>query len=334
VEGYNPITGQKSWLVPAREYMKAYLAHWMEYYRVDSWRLDSVNNVMNYDFLQELKELARKLWEERGGSGDRFLVVGEELSVPLALLEQNRLDGLWNEKFKQIVREVILGKNWSGEPSFEWSVRKLIDCRNLGFQDGHQAVNYLTSHDVGGFGNERLYNYLKNNGIVRTEERIKLAFVCLLTAVGIPMILAGDEFADQHDLPPTDEKKQVDPVNYSRMSEDWRRRIFYYVARLVKLRTTSNALAVNDTQFIHTDFSEGKRVLVWKRGNKADELVVVVANFSDYGTPPGSDYNVRNWPATPAGKQWKEITQDRMVSSEWVGREGIFPWEAKVYALV
>jgi 1,4-alpha-glucan branching enzyme len=306
----------------------------MEHYRVDGWRLDSVNNVSNYDFLQEFKELARQLWAERGGSGDRFLVVGEELSVPLALLEQNRLDGLWNEKFKQIVREVILGKNWSGEPSFEWSVRKLIDCRNLGFQDGHQAVNYLTSHDVGGFGNERLYNYLQNNGIVRSEERIKLAFVCLLTAVGIPMILAGDEFADQHDLPPTDEKKQVDPVNYSRMSEDWRHSIFHYVSRLVKFRTSSNALAVNDTQFIHTDFSEGKRVLVWQRGNKADELVVVVANFSDYGTPPGSEYKVQNLPATPAGKQWKEITQDRMVSSEWVGREGIFPWEAKVYALV
>ncbi|MEH2453224.1 hypothetical protein [Nostoc sp.] len=31
VEGYNPITGQKSWLVPAREYLKAHIAHWLEY---------------------------------------------------------------------------------------------------------------------------------------------------------------------------------------------------------------------------------------------------------------------------------------------------------------
>lgn len=29
------------------------------------------------------------------------------------------------------------------------------------------------------------------------EQRAKLAFVCLLTAVGIPMILAGEEFVDQ-----------------------------------------------------------------------------------------------------------------------------------------
>jgi glycosidase len=118
------------------------------------------------------------------------------------------------------------------------------------------------------------------------------------------------------------------------VKDDWRQRIFQYVARLVHFRKTSDALAVNDTQFIHVDFNEGKRVLVWQRGNKADEIVVVVANFSDYGTPLGTEYKVPNWPAIPAGKQWKEITQERMVPAEWVGREGIFPWEAKVYALV
>ena len=215
----------------------------------------------------------------------------------------------------------------------------MIDCRNLGFSDGSQAVNYLTSHDIGGMVNERFFNWLVNNGIYHTEERIKLAFVCLLTAVGIPMILGGDEFGDQQDLDINqpgkgDFNKQVDPVNYSRLQDDWRQRIFNYVTRLVKFRTTANALAVNDTQFIHVDFTEGKRVLVWQRGNQADSFVVVVANFSDYGTPPDSDYKVPNWPATPPGKQWKDISQERMVASDWVGREGLSPWEAKVYALV
>jgi pullulanase len=31
-------------------------------------------------------------------------------------------------------------------------------------------------------------------------RRIKLGFVCQMTAVGIPMILAGEEFGDEHDL--------------------------------------------------------------------------------------------------------------------------------------
>jgi glycosidase len=208
--------------------------------------------------------------------------------------------------------------------------------------DGSQAVNYLTSHDVGGLGNERIYNWLVNNGVADTEERIKLAFVCLLTAVGIPMILAGDEFGDSQDLdinlsPDRDRHKQIDPVNYSRMNDDWRQRIFNYVARLVRFRTTSEALATNDTNFIHVDFNEGKRVVVWQRGT-GDRIVVVVANFSDYGTPntedPNAKYSVPNFPTLPANMYWQEVTQNRMVPGEWAGKEPIFPWEAKVYASV
>ena len=338
VEGYHPISGRRDRYVPAREYLKVHMAHWMLYYRIDGLRLDSVNNVGNYDFLQEFKDLARQIWRDRGGSDDRFLVVGEELSVPLALVHQNRLEGLWNERFKQILRQVILGR--SPEASFETSVRKLIDCRLLGFGDGSQAVNYLTSHDVGGYGNERIYNYLVNNGVLDCEARIKLAFVCLLTAVGMPMILAGDEFADAHDLDINQEhgsNKQVDPVNYNRMAEDWRQRIFEYVARLVHLRTTSDALASNDTAFLHVDFEAGKRVLVWQRGY-GENLVIVVANFSDYGTPHVesgvAEYVVPNWPIAPTGKQWQEITRNRRVDRTCIGREPIFPWEAKVYVLL
>ncbi|MGC1393467.1 MAG: alpha amylase, partial [Coleofasciculaceae cyanobacterium] len=122
------------------------------------------------------------------------------------------------------------------------------------------------------------------------------------------------------------------PVNYSRVKDDWRQRIFQYVARLIHFRKSADALTVNDTQFIHVDFSEGKRVVVWQRGNKSD-IVIVVANFSDYGSPNG-EYHISNFPPTPPGKQWQEITQERIVSSEWIGREGIFPWEAKVYTLI
>ena len=91
VNGYHPLTGEKASFVPAREYMKTYIAHWLEYYRVDGLRLDSVNNIANYDFLQEFKDWARNCWEKRGGTSDHFLVVGEELSVPLDIVNQHRL---------------------------------------------------------------------------------------------------------------------------------------------------------------------------------------------------------------------------------------------------
>jgi glycosidase len=237
----------------------------------------------------------------------------------------------------------------AGEPSFEWTVRKAIDCRILGFTDGAQAVNYITSHDVEGFRRERLFTMLRGFSDQDKEKRIKLAFACLLTAVGIPMILAGEEFADQHDFFDQDGHvtqnggKQVDPVNFSRLVDrsdplqPMRQRIFDYVARLVRFRRQHPALAVNDTDFIHVDFSEGKRVVVWKRGGPNQDPIVVVANFSDFvttnATSPGAEYRVRNWPLTPPGRQWREVTQQRLVPPEFAGREPIFPWEAKLYTL-
>ncbi|MEM8638113.1 MAG: alpha-amylase family glycosyl hydrolase [Cyanobacteria bacterium P01_G01_bin.54] len=340
VEGYHPLSGEQTSFCPSREYMKIYLAHWLEQYRVDGLRLDSINNVGNYDFIEEVRHFSRAFWRDREGEDEQFLVVGEELSVPIALIHQGRVDGLWNEKFKQAVRQVILGKPGAGDRSFEWTVRKLIDCRFLGFKDGTQVVNYLTSHDVGGYGNERIYDYLVNQGITETQEierRLKLAFVCLLTAVGIPLILAGDEFGDCHDLDLSNEHtnhKQVDPVNFERLQEPWRQDLFRYVARLVKFRTLAPALALNDTDVLHIDYAEGKKVIVWQRGTGRDR-VIVVANFSDYGTPdpfsPKAEYVVPRWPKTPNGLCWHEVTQDRVVLPHSVGREPIFPWEAKIY---
>jgi hypothetical protein len=88
---------------------------------------------------------------------------------------------------------------------------------------------------------------------------------------------------------------------------------------------------------MHADFDAGKRVLVWKRGEDGDP-VVVVANFSDYTTPnalsPGAEYVVPTWPGTPAGRHWLEATQSRHVKTGRHDREPIFAWEAKVYHLV
>ena len=178
-------------------------------------------------------------------------------------------------------------------PRFEATVRRAIDCREFGYADLAQAIIYLTSHEVEGFRNERLFNFFMASGVADAEKRTKLAFACLLTAVGIPMILAGEEFADQHDFLDANGNvtqnagKQVDPVNF----DPPRRRVARADQGLrvaphpaCAPRTTRSAL--NDIAFLHTDFEDGKRVMVWQRGQPgSDSQVVVVANFSDFATP-------------------------------------------------
>ena len=354
VNAYDPISGTQMALSPARQLMFSFITRWMRDFRIDGIRMDSVENVSNWDFVGGFKDRARALFRERCAANGvsakdadaRFLVVGEELNLPMALLTQGRLDGLWNDAFRALVRSVILGEGDSG--AFEANVRQMVDCRSLGFTDGSQAVNYITSHDVEGFRRERLYNFLLNNGLsgLDLEKRCKLAFVCLLTSVGVPMILAGDEFADEHSR--FDEfghvtqsgGKQVDPVSYGRLAgtdptAQMRQRILAYVSRLVTFRTSSPALGMNDNSFFHVDFDDNKRVLAWTRGAAGMDPVVVLANFSNFvstaSASAAAEYVVPGWPATPAGKQWREVTQGRVVPPDWVGREPIFPWEAKTY---
>ena len=134
-DAFDPETGERKTLVPARQYLKAALMRWMRDFHLDGLRLDSVETIANWDFVEEYKELARSLnrarFAEQGTPDDadaRMLVVGEELGEPRALLEQTtadgkvhrRLDGLWHEKFKSYIRHALQGHNHPDNPSFEW----------------------------------------------------------------------------------------------------------------------------------------------------------------------------------------------------------------------
>jgi pullulanase len=331
---YDPKSGTATDVHPSWAFHQGHLHRWMSDFGIGGLRLDSVNNVGNYDFLKAYKDYAWELYRSRyaSPSDSKFLVIGEELSDPVDMITTGTLNALWNETFKRRIRQVILGNSAEGD-NFEWTVRKMVNTlldSNHPFTDGAQSIIYITSHDVGGFGNERLYNFLNNNGIKGTDDiqrRAKLGYSCLLTAVGIPMIFAGEEFCDVQDRFLEQDKKQTDPVNYSLKTEPWRLQLFNYVANLVRFRQQCPALGDNDTEFIHVDW-DGK-IMAWKRGASNHAPVVVVANFSDSDTP-GAEYVVQNWPDKAHGG-WREITQNRDITSEWVGREPLMHREVKVY---
>ncbi|MET0027303.1 MAG: alpha-amylase family glycosyl hydrolase [Candidatus Thiodiazotropha sp.] len=200
-----------------------------------------------------------------------------------------------------------------------------------GFHDISQAVNYLTSHDVEKDEEQRIMNYLLaplleaqgyrgsvddirwiadhlDSGADDQQrflhalalERLRSAFCLLLTAVGIPMILAGDEFGDVHDLDHRNWRlKMSDPVDWERLDGSPNNRALWdRVADLIKLRTTHPALCRNDTRFLHfhSDFdkNQGARVFAYCRTRGAalgsGDQVVVIANigfqsYSSYNLP-------------------------------------------------
>jgi pullulanase len=365
---YDPLTGNNHTFVPARHFHYLALKRWMHDFHIDGWRIDSVETVANWDFIGEVTNYGRENFRERcaaqgmaqNEADARFLSIGEELSQPMDLIKSGRVTSMWNDKFRARVRAAVLGQNAEGDPDFETTVMNMVDCLRIGFSKGTEAVNYIGSHDVEGIRKERIATMFRyqfpfsKNGLeeirkrenaasnMSIERRVKLAFACLLTSVGIPMILAGDEFADENDLfnitgqVTNNAGKQMDPIDFSRLEgvdNAWRRNVLTYVKKLIALRKTHAALGIDDTKWLHCDFTAGRRVMAWQRGHD-DNPVVVVANFSDFQTDdplnPKAEYVIANWPRHSCFV-WQEISQELEISQAMIGRQPLNPWEAKIY---
>jgi 1,4-alpha-glucan branching enzyme len=338
VTAFDPATGDEEQMFAPRPYMFTCVEHWLSFFGIDGVRIDDVEDINDWNFIGDYCARARAKWRALGGGDDRFWAVGEELDLGkgAALVGQKRTDASWDETFKRYVRQLCIGVLPDGR-DLGSAVDFMIDCRQRGFADGAQVVNYIGSHDLTNDEfSDRFYNWLDGRGVIFKDHNIRLAFACLLTAVGVPMILAGDEFADERSISLAEnagENKQIDPVNYDLFGDPWRRDLFAYVARLVKLRTTSAALGRNECRVVHVDTTSGRRIAVWQRGVGPD-LVVVVANFSDFVSDGGlaGQYVIPGWPTDIGDRAWFEVSQnDAPRPAPNAGREPLFPWEAKVY---
>ncbi|HVZ72708.1 MAG TPA: alpha-amylase family glycosyl hydrolase [Polyangia bacterium] len=332
--GYDPVLGGSIAAWPARRYMLACVEHWLTFFHVDGVRIDDVADIDDWSFIGEYSARARAVWNALGGADERFWVVGESLGQSALFANKGGADGSWDETFKAMVRQLCTGVVPGGDLSA--AVNTMIDCRARGFPDGRMVVNYIGSHDLTNDQfSKRFFDWLQDRGVWDKAPRFRLAFTCLLTAVGVPMILAGDEFAAAQTGAITgnaDEDKQIDPVDFRSKYDPWRLDLFNYVGRLVRVRASTPALARNECAIIHVDATPGRLVVAWTRG-VSPNLVVVVANFSDFMSSGGTsgEYVIPTWPNVP-GATWTEVSQSspgRKVTAP--GKEPLFPWEAKVY---
>src|SRR5215211_2927584 len=213
----------------------------------------------------------------------------------------------FRDEARRLIRDEI--RTEFGAPARRERIRDLVSGAALwddmsrefkgGFGDLAQAVNYLTSHDVEKENEARLMNFLlgpmlREEGLGsgsiadvrravdedgsekildvrrRALERVRSAFVLLMTAPGIPMFLAGEEFADVHDLDHTDWRlKMSDPVDWSRENRPGHRALRDAVRDLVRLRTSHPALRRNELDFFYfhpsIDDDGGTRVFAYCR---------------------------------------------------------------------
>ncbi|MBN1760120.1 MAG: hypothetical protein JW863_17470 [Chitinispirillaceae bacterium] len=224
-----------------------------------------------------------------------------------------------------------------------------------GFGDMGQHIIYQTSHDVEKPGEQRLINYLLCEELsVRgwtdigyqnirnvvdgypgyTEadaidalnvafERARSAYGLLMCSVGIPMYLAGEQYADTHDLDHTQwRQKMSDVLNSDRRGRPRHLQLETQVAELIELRKNHSALLRNEIDFFyfHPTFDDngGERVFAFCRtaGKPlySTGQVVVVANLSRRSYP---SFIFNDW-------HWEHCSEHAMSTQ---GSSAFFSWQ-------
>jgi len=338
-----PIDGQYR----ARDFHYRMAEFWIREYHIDGFRIDEFKGINNWDFLQSFHDHA---WDVHNQlfPGLPFIVIAED-SWRRPEITQNHIyndrilvDSMWNFDFRDEIRRLLnndMQTAW-GEPSRSDRITNLIsgqrvwndmdrNYRSSGFSDLGKAVNYITSHDVEAFNEQRLMNFhlteiLRYQGILpnagetdvdlvkrlvdniatqptniqaahaQSLERIGSTFALMLTSVGIPMFLAGEEFADIHDLDHSDWRlKQSDPVDWERRDYLGHKTLLDRVGALIALRNRHTALQRNEVEFFYfhptIDQNDGTRVFAFCRtGGQplgSTGQVVVVANTGPHNFP-------------------------------------------------
>jgi 1,4-alpha-glucan branching enzyme len=305
-------------------------------YHVDGFRIDDFRSIDNWNFVQAFRDRAT-LAAAAAFPGRPFLVVAEDSARrAFAARDDGRnpgqrrvVDAIWNFAYRDEARHLLADEivtAW-GQASRRDRIEALVSGTRMweplagqfreGFTAPTQAVNYLTSHDVGDengrrFANDVYGRLLRGRGLgdgsitqVRALvdgfggapeavlETVRSGFALLLTSAGIPMFLAGEEFADVHDLDAGDWRlKMSDPVEWHRQEYPGHRLLRRAVRDLVQLRTQHPALRIADTDFFywHPDIDQnaGARVFAYCRtggtqtGSASQVIVVANAGPADY----------------------------------------------------
>jgi 1,4-alpha-glucan branching enzyme len=278
-------------------------------YHIDGFRLDEFKGIDNYEFVQDFTDHAHAVHSASFPNWP-FIVIAEDswrrsdITIPGTYRNRRVVDSMWDFDFRDDVRRIVSDtlSTVFGQSSRTERVKKLI---TLGaYSDMACHVTYCTSHDVEADDEQRLFSYFAQkldaaggDPTLLALDQVHAALALTLTATGIPMFLAGEEFADLHDTDHRDwRRKMSDPVDWQRTDEPGRRELLNRIRDLVWLRRQHTALQRNEVQFFgfvggfHPDFdkNDGERLFAYCRaagqpvGSSGQVIVIANCRRQDY----------------------------------------------------
>jgi 1,4-alpha-glucan branching enzyme len=315
----------------ARDFHYGMAKYLIKEYHIDGFRLDEFKGIDNYDFIREFTRRAHDI-HRNAFPGRPFIVIAEDSWRRAGITEVPPsgtpvVDSMWDFAFRDDIRRLVSNTLWTalGNAARSKRVRRLFTIGDTSlfwpgeedrgkqlFTDLSKHVVYPTSHDVEKDDEQRLSTYfsqkLREAGWAEADisgiafEQVHSAMALTLTAPGIPMFLAGEEFGDLHDTDRKDwRQKMSDPVDWYRQDLPSHANLLRRVRQMVGLRTSHRALQWNDTTFFgfsssqgpgfHPTFDEndGERLFAYCRtagqGLGARGQVIIIANCSPRSYP-------------------------------------------------
>jgi 1,4-alpha-glucan branching enzyme len=267
---------------PARRFIGDVVRFWIEEYHTDGIRYDAARQLGNYDFMHWIVQETKKT-----AGMKPFYNIAEHIPQDPAITNADGpMDGAWHENFYSAMIDHLCNEQFDLE-----RLKSALDAKREGYLGATNVVNYLTNHDH----NHLMYE-LGERGILEAAafKRAKLGAALLMTAMGVPMIWMGEEFAEYKPKAPEQNK-----IDWTLLENDKNRSLHDYYRGLIFLRKNNHALYTENIEFFHEQADD--RVLAYTRWNDEGSRVVVIANLSGNYL---KDYTIPHMPADGTWHEW------------------------------
>ncbi len=267
-----------------RQYIRDNALFWLNKYRVDGLRLDSVSNIRAVDGrdLADGWSLLQWINNEIRATQPWKIAVAEDLQNNEWITKDTAIGGAgfgsqWDTSFVHPIRQALITPNDSDRDML--AVRDALYHRYNG--DAVQRVIYTESHDEVANGHERVPEEIwpGNAGSWFSRKRSTLGAALVFTAPGIPLIFQGQEFLEDkyfRDTAPLDWTRLQTYAGIHTLYRDlirWRRNWFNQTRGL--RGQYLNVHHVNDTDKMIAFHR-------WEMGGPGDD-VLIIANFANRG---------------------------------------------------
>ncbi len=284
-----------------RQYLRDNALFWLNKYRLDGLRFDSVSNIrsVNGRDLPDGWSLLQWVHNEIRSTEPWKITIAEDLQNNEWITKGTDVGGAgfgsqWDAGFVHPIRDAVIAQSDADRNLY--AVRDALYHRYNG--DAEQRVIYTESHDEVANGHARVPEEIwpGNAGSWFSRKRSTLGAALVFTAPGIPMIFQGQEFLEDEYF------RDSTPLDWTKL--DTYRGINALYRDLIRLRRNwfnqTRGLRGQHINVHHVNNSD--KVIAfhrWETGGPGDD-VVIVANFGNrsydsysLGFPRAGDWRVR-----------------------------------------